>query len=281
MAYKTHYKSKFDSRIRDFGTPENFQVQLADDITFSNKPSRRYYMRLEDISFPLTFYNISSNFNTLKVIETDGITPHTLTITLTPGNYTIQEIVSEIETALDLATQDANDYTITYNVKTNKVTFKYDGGSSTSVTIDTIANGSTLNYVLGVGVPVTPLITDLDTTLVLASGVPQVAPNSVKVNTIDYINIITNITSHNGYLHGQRTNIGVFLTPKGDRNEVIRFNNDSGPRVELNSKHTLNSIRFRLEDNFGNDIDLNGHNYHFNLHIEELVNEKNTDLHAK
>ena len=279
--YKTHIKAKIDSRLRSSGTPENFVTFLNDHFTFSPKRSRRYYMRLQDISLPLTFYNINSSFNTFQVIETDGITPHTITITLSEGNYTISEIITELETQLDANTQDANDYTLTYDTKTNKVTFNYVAGSSTSVTIDTIANGSTLNYVLGVGVPVTQTITNLDTTLVLTSTVDSEGPNVVNLNTIDYVYIQTNLTSHNAYLEGDRTNIGAFVPPIGQRNDVIFFENDNGARIELNSKNPLNNLRFTLTDSFRNLIDLNGQNYHFNLVIEELLDDKVTDVHGK
>lgn len=287
MVYRTHIKAKVDSRLRSRGVPENFYVSIGDSFTFSAKRSRRYYMRLQDIALPLTFYNISANYNTFKVVETDGITPHTLTITIEPGNYTITELLTQLEAALDaasIASGDSNNYTLTYDITSNKVSFEFavGAGGSTSVEIQTIASGSTLNYVLGVGVPNTDNITNLDNTLTLLPSTEQEAPNVIKLNTVDYVYITTNMTSHNAYLDGDRANIGAFIPPIGQRNEVLFYENDNGARIELHSKHPINQIQFRLLDSFGNQLDLNGQNYHFNLVIEELIDEQRTgDLHDK
>ena len=275
--YKNHVSIEINSRRRTRGSIENFTTLLGHQITFSQSPQKQYYMRLENIQIPVSFYQINSTNNSFRVIETDGITPHTLTITIDEGNYTITELLTELESALDTASAasgDSNTYTTSYDDISNKITIRYDGGTSTSVTIDTIANGSTMNVVLGIGKKDTDSITGGDTTLVLADGVDSVAPNAVDLHYYSYIIVGTSLTSSNYYDEDGQLNIGCRVPIVVDRNIVNYFSNFDGHMTRLNNRGPISSISFVLSDEFGNVIDLNEVDWSCEVCIYELTKDK-------
>ena len=66
---KTHAIVEIDSVKRTSGTISNFEMILNTPIEFKRKKARQYFMRIENIKIPTSFYNISSSFNTLKITE--------------------------------------------------------------------------------------------------------------------------------------------------------------------------------------------------------------------
>lgn len=270
MSYKPHISLELNSKKRTRGSIEDFTVLLGHQITFSQKPSKSYFMRLENIQIPYSFYQVNSNNNVFKLTETDGVTPHNISITIDEGNYTITELLTELEAGLDAATQDANNYTLTYDDITNKITIRYDGGTSTSITIDTIANGSTLNELLGLGKPDTNTITGDDNSLVLADGVDSVAPNSVDLHYISYIIVETSITSNNHYDEDGQLHIGARVPITQDRNVINFFQNHEGHLTRLNNKGVMSEIRMILKDENGNTINLNKVDWSCEVCIYEL-----------
>lgn len=273
---KSHTINVLSSRDRlAGGTSSNFRIILDSPILLNQASHvKQYFMRFENINIPLTFYNIDSNFNTFKVIETDGVTPHTITIVIDEGNYTISELIAELETQLDANTQDANNYTLTYDITTNKITFKYDAGTSTSVTVDTIDNGSTLNYALGFGIPNTDLVTDLDNNQVFVDGVGQDTLFVVNVDIKSHIHLETGITTKNYHRGGRKANIGVKINMDVDRNQNKIFQNHDGALIRMNNSHTINHLEIRLVDDFGNIINLNGSDWTFDFNVYELTLDK-------
>lgn len=272
--WKPHVSLNINSNDRDRGVIENFGYALSHQITFSQSAAKSYFMRLENIQLPYSFYQLNSNYNTFQVIETDGVTPHTLTITIDEGNYTILELITELEAALNTASSssgDSNTYTITYDDITNKLTFLFTPGSSTSVTIDTISNGSTMNSLLGLGKVDVGDDTGKDTTLVLTASTSSVAPYSVDLLVINYIDIETSVTSNNHYNKGGQINIGVRVPMTTDRNSIQYFSNHEGHMTKINNKGPLSSIGLRLKDPLGNQIDLNEVDYNCELTIYELT----------
>ena len=279
MVYKTHLTSKIDSRLRNNGEINNFEIFLTKNFTFKDVESRRYYMRFEDVDIPLSYYNVNSNFNVLRVIETDGVTSPVVVVTLDVGNYTAAEIEQAVQLALNNGTNFTNVYTVTYDPTNNKFDFKVVFGTGTASTIDTIANGSTLNEIMGVGTADTAFITTNDNTLSFVNNTNVTAPFSVKLDPIQYIHIIIrNLTSNNSYIGGKPVKIGAFIpTSSSDRNGRLYYENNKRTNVQLNSKHTLNHLEVELRDNYDNLLDLNGHDYNFNLIIEELVDFKKSE----
>jgi hypothetical protein len=269
MSLKSHVIIDINSKDRDSGTSiEQPKFTLSHQITFSQSPSKSYYMRLENTLLPKSFYDIDSNNNTFLVIEDDG-TPSTLTVNISPGNYTITELLTELETELDTNTADANAYTLSYDDITNKVTFNCAFGTSTSVTIDSIANGSTLNALLGFGKN-TPTLSDSQ--ISLTNGVDNTATYVVDLDTKSYVIIeATNLTSKNYYDKNIQKHVGQIIPMNVDRNEKQHFENSDGHLSLLNGKQSFNRVEFILKDEDGNILDLNGIDWSTTLCIYEMT----------
>ena len=276
--YKEHVSIEIASKRRTLGTIEDFTTRLSHQIKFSQKPSKSYWMRLENTLIPKTYYDINSTNNVFKVVETAG----TSTVTISAGNYTITELLTELESGLDTASDgnDDNAYIFTYDDVTNKVGITFTAGGT--ATVSTIALGSTLNALLGFGKADTDTITGGDSTLVLTSTVESTAPNCVDLLSVDLIIIETSITSENYYNEVGQVHIGVRVPMLVDRNEVQYYANDSGHLSKMNSKAPLSQIEFALKDQDGNTIDLCEVDWSTEVVIYELTEKhKATNEHSR
>lgn len=272
MCFKSHVIIDLNSKDRETNsTLENPIFRLSHQITFSQNPIKSYFMRLENTLIPKTFYDIDSNNNVFQIIEDDGVTQTTITITIDEGNYTITELLTELETQLDTNTVEANDYTLSYDTITNKITISCVFGTATSVIIDTIANGSTLNNPLGFSRSSPTLI---DSQITLSTGVDEIASYSVDLDSKSYIMIESNITSKNCYDKNSQKHLGGIIPVNVDRNEKIFFGNADGYKILINGKQPLSSLQLKLKDENGNSLDLNGTDWSTTLCIYEL-----TELH--
>jgi len=270
---KEHISILLNTRDRTKGTIEDATWFLDSQITFSKNPQKSYRMRLENTLMPKAQYDIDSNFNVFRVIEDDGAADDLITITIDPGNYTVQELIAEVESELDTNTANGNDYTLSYDDITNKITIFYTTGTSAEITIDTIANGSTLNQILGFGKPNTEYITGQDNQVVVLSGAGNavVATNEVDLATKAYIVVETDISSNNFYDHQTQKNIGAIVPMNVDRNVIKLFENHLGHKSKMANLHSLRKIQLTLKDQYGNAISNNGIDYSTNLTIFELT----------
>ena len=247
---KSHVIVELNSYNRDKGQNEKPNWFLANQIVFNQSPSKTYYLRLENILIPKTFYDIDSTNNTFIVQETGGAN----TATIPEGNYTITELLTELESQLDANTNDGNTFTLSYDDITNKVTIQFVAGGT--ATIDTIANGSTLNDPLGFGKVAYKLNDDQ---AVLVDSTDFEAPYGVDLDTKSYVKIETkNITSANYFDPDGAFHIGTIVPINVDRNEKQYLDNFDGVMVKLNSKQPIKHIKMFLRDEYDNIIDLNG-----------------------
>ena len=257
MSFKTHVLVDIDSGDRKSGTTGEFDLFLSHNIDF--KQGRQYFMRLENNRFPISYYNINSTNNVLKIEEDNGATQVIITATIPPGNYLISELLLEIETQLDANTAQANDYTINKSNITGKVDIQFTGGSTTITIQDVTTGGSTMNTIIGFE----------DAEYSTTDAVLLFSPNHVNLTTIRYLSVMTDISSHNSYTTEHRLPFGVKIPITQLRSNVEFFDNHNGPTVKLNNLHKLNKIRFTVKDNFGNIVDFNGVDWSTELHILE------------
>lgn len=256
MPYKTHVVLEVDSAERSRGVPGNFELLLKRHITFNKQ--RQYFMRLENIRVPISYYNINSTNNVFRVEEDNGVSQTVIVATIPQGNYIISELLDELETQLNAATTQSNTYTLNKSNITGKVSISFTGGSTT-ITVQTITSGSTLNTILGFE----------DATYSTTDSVILVAPNHALLSPIRYLLIESSITSSNYYSVNHQKRIGVKVPVIELRENVQLFLNDNGPRFKVDNYHSLHKLDFRVVDNLGNQIDFNGVDYSFELVIYE------------
>lgn len=103
----------FDSSLRYTGT------NASPQFTIPNVGISADYVYINKITIPHTFYNITSSNNVLD--WTDNILTD-VTITIPPGNYTIDELLTALGALMSLGTTDGDVYTASRSSFTNKVT---------------------------------------------------------------------------------------------------------------------------------------------------------------
>ena len=273
--FKEHISLEINSKKRTRGTIEDPTFHIDHQIKFSNKNSKSYWIRLENIQIPRSFYMINSSNNVFRVLEDDGAAgDDVISITIDPGNYDITELITELESQLDANTANANAYTLTYDDITNKMSLLFTGATSADITVDSISNGSTLNSLLGWGKADTDFITGGDNATVILATVDTEAPNSVNLIPINNVIIETSITSKNYLSPTAIKHIGAKVPIQTDRNTFEYFENHDGHRALINSKAPISNIQFFIKDEDDNLLDLNGVDWNCNFVIEEL-----TELH--
>ena len=121
-------KVLIDSRYRETGTLTEYKYLLPHPV----KNVRE--IRLLQTVFPNSIYSIDDGWNTFSFTEDPAGTPDQQTITIPKGNYTGTQLAQEIQTQLR-ADMTANDYVVSYNPLTNKlstlsatVAWRYDTG---------------------------------------------------------------------------------------------------------------------------------------------------------
>ena len=66
---KTHAIIEIDSSDRTSGSINDFEIILKHPIYLNRE--RQYFVRIENIRLPTSFYNIDSNYNTLQKTHLD------------------------------------------------------------------------------------------------------------------------------------------------------------------------------------------------------------------
>lgn len=281
--YEPYVCIQVNSLNRDNGDIECFDYYINNSVLFNKSNAKSYFMRIENVMIPKTFYDIDGTNNRFRILEYDGLLINgfvgdMIVINIPHGNYTIIELLTQLETELDLLTMNFNDYTLTYDDITNKISFLYSGVTSINVKIQTIESGSTLNEVLGFGKKILTnqtingngnAITDNEITIL--ATIPHNASYEVDLDTKSYVIIETDITSNNFFDKHYQKHIGVIVPMTVDRNQKQYYANHNGHMTKLNNKNALNKMRFKLLDEYGNTINLRGINWSFELNIYQFT----------
>lgn len=238
-------------------SPTNFIYQLTQPVNFFKRGRNyEYSVRIENARIPISFYNINEYYSVFNWV---GSTTGAVSFTIAYGNYTIDELIAEIQTQMNAL--DANTYTLSYDEITQKVSITSDGVENiTSIT----GNGWET-----IGFELTQTIT----------GATTVAGNNVAfTNTTKHLKIILyNVNSNNVYSNAQTgdkiTNLQrVALTvPITEiRNEYQFYENNEGYYIKLPNMSNIKDIRVKLVDARNNVVDLNGVPWGFDVVFYKL-----------
>jgi len=263
---KTHVILNYRSDVRSFGTNNEPIVVYKKPITFEKlNKGRQYALRLENMILPTSFYQVTSSYYTFEVIETNGVTPYTVTINITQGNYNATELAAEVETKLTAASIGNHnaEYVVAFDAITGKMNISYSGGSATSVTVQSQTT-STLNPFMGFGE-----VGSTTTTTFGPTGTD--GPNQVNLTVIDYIDIeLTNIASHNHFSKDRQINIGARINISEERGDKIQVDNHMGIMVRYSANTKFTRVKTKLLDPYGNSVDLNGVPFSFQMVFYEI-----------
>ena len=229
----------------------DFVYQLTQTIKFTKRSQKKqYYVRLENVRIPISFYNINSNNNTFG--WTASVGPDVESFDLTPGNYSIDDLCAEVEIQMNLL--DGNTYDITYNEPTQIVN---------------IASTGTENVSALTGDGWQMLGFDTTETITGASNVD--GTNVAYTNTMRHLKLqIPNLVSNNVYCNDEDLQthvqpIGVIVPITEIRNDFQFYSNHQGPLIKLSNQSCISDICVKLLDADNNVVNLNGVPFGFEI----------------
>ena len=243
---KTHAILEVDSRLRDGGTIGEFGVIFTTPIDLNR--NRQYFMRVENVRIPTSFYNMTSFNNVLKVIEDPAGTPDILNdIIVPPGNYNESELRTTLVALLN-AESSANGNSNTYVIAFNDITGKFTITTNiTDFQIQSITLGSTINRNLG-------LLDDVYTSVSMSLiSVAHIALNSAR-----YLRLNTGLGSNNHYSKNNLENVSLHIPITEGRSTIQFYDNHEGYKAKLESFHNIKQLRMRISDADNNTVDFNG-----------------------
>lgn len=241
----------FNSKDRVSGTNSNFNSVPVDlgNNAFDT-------VCLVQASIPKSFFNMPSGYNTFTLIENDGVTTTSVTITIPPGNYTRINLQSVLTTLLTDNSPDGLTYTVNYPASTQADTFRYTFSADAS-------DIYTISFVFTSRSPYRQLGFEIGT--YTFSEITLVLQELVSVNSLNlsYIlrafiksNIVTDATDS---ILEEILSFGSY--PASSVVHYIQYNFDMNSRKL--SQSAKNSWNFVLQDAFGQEIDLNGVSWAF------------------
>ena len=278
LTYKKIYvNSKY--RTSDSKSPSNFQIELRENFEIPDGT----IAQIHEVAIPNTWYTISSNNNNLywrhQVLP--PATPQGITYTrivIPEGNYTAPELATEIATQLNavfdvVGASRTNTYSGTYNNLTNKITISS-------------------NYTEVIFIP----LTNADVPDLVGSF-----SNSVDLNNLNSINEVLSFTQtvgdsftstnpwitgfiillpyHDLYISCPELSNNNFHSPSTFTNAIVKKVPVNAPFAGIVadsygitdydyinvSRRSIRRLTFRITDESGNFIDLNGANASFSI----------------
>ena len=200
------------------------------------------YLSLQSANIPYSFYSISDFDNTFIFgLVGDPAT----TAYIQPGNYTINQLIGVIETAMGAS------YTITYSSITSKLLI-------THATSNFIIYASTINHILGFS----------KTTNTTSAANLLYGRDCVNLNQIRAINVEVNFPTYNvniaqPYNQNILATIPVYVAPFS----IITYTNPNNFRTNL-YVNKLDQIQIRLLDNESRLLNMNGIQYQMTLQLD-------------
>lgn len=229
----------------------------------SAMPNISMMMSVVDVEIPLAFYVVNENNNTIVWESSTGST-HTYTIT--EGNYSTDDLLTQLDTTVPMKTagnwtptytptSDLTNMAITYDDLTNKITFDCTGGTQSP---DNITATSTALEILGFK----------KETAVSFTADKLTSQSNVNLAGITAIYVDSNfqtdsLDSKSGATSSILCKIPVNVSSLG----ILVWTNYTGYKTYIKEKH-LNVVRLRLLDTDRNVLDLNGVDWTATLQVD-------------
>jgi hypothetical protein len=251
-----------DSLDRYSGNINNFNYQYTSKNVSLNQP---YLCALKKLEFPSgCIYQINSTNNVFKY----NIAGVNYTFTATPGNYTINELISQIQTHINTTVSTnslATSITISYDVKQNKVGFIKTNNTLTAYIWggDLLSGLNGMTKVLGLGT--------LDQ-IVLNNTTITYMPNQIDMSPLDYVFLRCSQIQSNSFVSGNVDGSDILykIQLSGQRNSKIYLDDSNIQDNRLLIPRLQSNFNFYLTDRLGNFIEMNGIDYSFTLRLTKI-----------
>ncbi len=243
-----------DHRALKSRSATDFVYQLTQPVKFTKRShDKQYYVRIENVRVPISFYNINSTNNTFGWNASDD----TYSVSIPQGNYTIDDLKDEVEDSMNEVVDDTNTYTLTYDEITQKITITSDGVDDTNAG-STAADGN-VDELTGTGWK----HLGFDGTETITGASSMTGSTIAYTNTMRHLKLqIPNLVSNNVYANDENLNtqvqpIGLCIPITEIRNEFQFYTNHSGPLIKLSNQSMVSDIYVKLLDPNNNVVDLN------------------------
>lgn len=110
-----------DSRQRSIGRPDEFTVWLKKPI-MKTHPSHYFTARVVSAELPYTWQQVNSTNNTLPISVFYAGNTYSSSLTMAPGNYNINQLLTELKTKLVSTVQSLTGQTIVVNTSYSQST---------------------------------------------------------------------------------------------------------------------------------------------------------------
>jgi hypothetical protein len=233
-----------NSANKTSGSVNDFKISLPPARTLKNVRS----IEVHNIELPFSWYPITSANNTIAF--TDDI-PNDYTCTITPGNYTGDELASEIQTKMSA---ELAGFTVTYNPKTLKFT---------------IANGSDDFELIYTTTTASKLIGLDEDSGVVATWTSD---NIINLSGTNHVYLISHKLSQGrdqAIVDNTLKDIFIRIPVDEGFGNVIRYKTEASQTATIQYQNNFNitEIDFSLVDEDFVALDLNGLNYTVELWV--------------
>jgi hypothetical protein len=200
-----------------------------------------------DANIPYSFYNVNNNNNTLSYVEDPYYSFIVHNITIPVGNYTINSLVTTLNSLIQ-------PLTVTYNNLTNKMTFVHPtlqfGFYTDNNTCFELLGFNKINHFSG------------------TSPRTLISDTCCNLNSIRSICICTNYHTNNIHVNKPTMRSMIASIPvNAQPNQLISYQNMTAFRNNLYT-NVLHSIVIKLIDQNGDIVNLNGAHYSMTLQID-------------
>lgn len=238
-----------NSKNRTSGTSHKFAIGLKNGITYVDS------FAIGAIKIPKSYYNVTSLNNRFRFVDSTATT-HDLT--LAAGNYDITQLITWLSVNMNIVSTDT--YHFNLNQLTNKLDVSTAAGSwSLDFTID-----NNMSVLLGFD----NQIYESSVNSIGEQGITAV--NSPSLDRTDRIHIICNEIHRDNYHFNDTLGFGNILDTVIDNapfGGYVTKEQDFNIFYNLPSVNFISSMYFRLVDDNGNDLDLNGLDWTIEIHI--------------
>ena len=277
LTYKKIYvNSKY--RTNDSKSPSNFQIELRENFEIPDGT----IAQIHEVAIPNTWYTISNNNNlywrhqVLPPATPQGITY--TKIVIPEGNYTAPELATEIATQLNAVFDNVgvgrtNTYTGTYNNLTNKITIS---SNYTEVIFVPLTDADVPDFVGSFSNSVD--LSNLNSVNEVLSFTQTVGDSFTSVNPW-ITGFIILLPYHDLYISCPELSNNNFHSPSTFTNAIVKKVPVNAPFAGIVadsygitdydyinvSRRSIRRLTFRITDESGNFINLNGANASFSI----------------
>jgi len=248
-----------DSKFRNttsYPSSSDFVFNRVDEVIGSSTTIEPFNeknvieMKLSSLEIPNTMYYITTSRvnNTIKLGAANVVVPN--------GSYTKQELVTYLDTYFATSGVD-----VSYSSTTGKVTIVNNSGSSITFPVS-----GTSYYSLG-------QILGFLTTDTILTATTAVATNTMKDPQMAYF--FLRINDFGNIINKNRRYVSKILTDSQSRYNTINqetFIKLVNNVIKFDQPIDIVNLKIGLEDEFGNNISLNGNDWSFTLEVTVITN---------